>query len=56
MRTIGAVTVARSDYGVYLPVLRRIAAEPELQLYLLVSGMHLSPDSPSRRLRPMVLR
>ena len=44
MRTIGAVTVARSDYGVYLPVLRRIEAEPELRLYLLVSGMHLSPE------------
>jgi UDP-N-acetylglucosamine 2-epimerase (non-hydrolysing)/GDP/UDP-N,N'-diacetylbacillosamine 2-epimerase (hydrolysing) len=44
MRTIAAVTVARSDYGVYLPVLRRIVAEPELRLTVLVSGMHLSPD------------
>ncbi|MFQ6029780.1 MAG: UDP-N-acetylglucosamine 2-epimerase [Dehalococcoidia bacterium] len=44
MRTIGVVTVARSDYGIYLPVLREIQAEPELNLHLIVSGMHLSPE------------
>jgi UDP-hydrolysing UDP-N-acetyl-D-glucosamine 2-epimerase len=44
MRTISAVTVARSDYGIYLPVLRQIQAEPGLRLGLLVSGMHLSPE------------
>lgn len=44
MRTIGVVTVARSDYGIYLPVLRAIEAEPDLRLHLLVGGMHLSPE------------
>ena len=44
MRTIAAVTVARSDYGIYLPILRRIQTDPDLRLYLLVSGMHLSPE------------
>jgi UDP-hydrolysing UDP-N-acetyl-D-glucosamine 2-epimerase len=44
MRTIGVVTVARSDYGHYLPILRQIKADPELQLQVLVSGMHLSPE------------
>lgn len=44
MRTIGAVTVARSDYGIYLPVLRRIQEDPDLRLHLLVAGMHLSPE------------
>jgi len=44
MRTIGVITVARSDYGIYLPVLRAIQADPELQLQLFVSGMHLSPE------------
>ncbi len=44
MRTIGVVTVARSDYGLYLPVLRRIQAEPDLHLHLIVAGTHLSPD------------
>ncbi|MGB0383247.1 MAG: UDP-N-acetylglucosamine 2-epimerase [Ardenticatenaceae bacterium] len=44
MRTIGVVTVARSDYGIYLPILRQIQATPDLRLQLFVSGMHLSPE------------
>lgn len=44
MRTIGVVTVARSDYGIYLPLLKRIQADPDLQLCLIVAGMHLSPE------------
>ena len=44
MRTIGVVTVARSDYGIYLPVLKKIQADPELDLRMIVSGMHLSPE------------
>ena len=44
MRTIGVVTVARSDYGPYLPILRRIQADPDLRLHLIVGGMHLSPE------------
>lgn len=43
MRTIGVVTVARSDWGIYLPVLRRIEAEPGLQLRVVAGGMHLAP-------------
>ncbi len=42
MRTIGVVTVARSDYGIYLPLLSRIQAEPDLRLMLFVSGTHLA--------------
>ncbi len=44
MRTVGVVTVGRSDYSILLPVLRRIQAEPDLRLFLIVSGSHLSPD------------
>lgn len=44
MRTIGVVTVSRSDYGALIPVLRRISADPELRLHLIVSGMHLAPE------------
>ena len=44
MRSIGIVTVGRSDYSIYLPILRRIQEEPELTLHLIVSGMHLSPE------------
>ena len=38
------VTVGRSDYGIYLPVLRGIQKDPDLTLHLIVSGMHLSPE------------
>ncbi|MDP1808991.1 MAG: UDP-N-acetylglucosamine 2-epimerase [Actinomycetota bacterium] len=44
MRTIGVVTVARSDYGIYLPILCRLQDDPDLRLSLIVSGMHLSPE------------
>jgi UDP-hydrolysing UDP-N-acetyl-D-glucosamine 2-epimerase len=44
MRTVGVVTVARSDYGIYLPVLKKIQAAPDLDLRLFVTGMHLSPE------------
>jgi UDP-hydrolysing UDP-N-acetyl-D-glucosamine 2-epimerase len=40
-RTIGVVTVARSDYGHLRPVLEAIAGAPELRLLLFVGGMHL---------------
>jgi len=41
MRTIGIVTVSRSDYGIYLPILERIERDPDLALSLYVGGMHL---------------
>lgn len=44
LRTVGVVTTARSDYGIYLPVLRAIQAEPSLALHLIAGGMHLSPE------------
>jgi UDP-N-acetylglucosamine 2-epimerase (non-hydrolysing)/GDP/UDP-N,N'-diacetylbacillosamine 2-epimerase (hydrolysing) len=43
VRIIGVVTSSRADYGIYLPILRRIQAAAELALRLLVTGMHLSP-------------
>lgn len=44
MRRIAVVTVARSDYGIYRPLLRRIEREPDLDLALIVAGMHLAPE------------
>lgn len=44
MRTIGVVTGARSDYGIYVPLLKKIQADPDLHLHLIVTGMHLSPE------------
>lgn len=43
-RSLGVVTVARSDFGYYLPILRTIQQEPRLELRLYVSGMHLAPE------------
>jgi UDP-hydrolysing UDP-N-acetyl-D-glucosamine 2-epimerase len=44
MRTIGVVTVGRSDYGIYLPILRHIQADSDLLLHLIVSGTHPVPE------------
>ncbi len=43
-RIIGVVTSSRSDYGSVLPILRKIQANAELRLHLIVAGMHLSPE------------
>ena len=43
MKTIGVVTIGRSDYGIYLPVLKKIRSNPLLRLRLIVGGMHLEP-------------
>jgi len=44
MKRVGLVTVGRSDYSIYLPVLRRLEAEPGLDLKIIAAGMHLSPE------------
>jgi UDP-hydrolysing UDP-N-acetyl-D-glucosamine 2-epimerase len=41
MRRIGVVTTSRADFGIYVPVLRAIAADEDLDLRLFVSGSHL---------------
>ena len=41
-RTVTVVTVGRSDFGIYLPVLNRIRREPGLRLRLVASGAHVS--------------
>ena len=44
MRTIGVVTVGRSDYGILQPILRALKKDPELRVLLYVGGMHLAPE------------
>ncbi len=44
MRHIGVVTVGRSDFGIYRPILRAIQNDPDLELMLFVTGMHLNPE------------
>lgn len=41
-RTVGVVTVARSDYGHLVPVLQEIQAAPDLELAVYVAGSHLA--------------
>lgn len=41
MRQIGVVTVGRSDYGIYRPLLDQLKIDPEVRLRLIVGGMHL---------------
>src|SRR6266576_2341143 len=40
---IGVVTVARSDYGIYFPVLRLLQCNQEIDLRLIVAAAHLDP-------------
>src|SRR3990167_313087 len=41
-RKICVITVARSDYGLMYSLIREIYQDPDLELQLLVTGMHLS--------------
>ena len=41
-RTIAVTTGSRSEYGILRPILQEIIKSKKLQLYLIVSGMHLS--------------
>lgn len=43
-RTIAVVTGARSEYGIYRPILKALRAEPGARLRLLACGMHLSRE------------
>ncbi|MFA9376160.1 MAG: UDP-N-acetylglucosamine 2-epimerase [Lachnotalea sp.] len=41
MKTIGVVTGSRAEYGLLRPVLKRIKEDEELNLQIIVTGMHL---------------
>ncbi|QCT04558.1 UDP-N-acetylglucosamine 2-epimerase [Paenibacillus algicola] len=42
MKKIAVVTGTRADYGIYYPMLRAIESDVDLDLHLIVTGMHLS--------------
>lgn len=44
MRKIGVVSVGRSDYGIYRPMLQALQSRPDVQLSVIVSGAHLAPE------------
>lgn len=41
MRSVAVVSVGRSDYSIYRPLLRSLAGHQEVELRVLASGMHL---------------
>lgn len=43
-RKICTITGSRADYGLLSPVLRQIIQTPELELQIIATGMHLSPE------------
>ncbi|MFA7410402.1 MAG: UDP-N-acetylglucosamine 2-epimerase, partial [Bacteroidales bacterium] len=44
MRKICVVTTCRAEYGLLFWLMKEIQADPELQLQLVVTGTHLSPE------------
>ena len=44
MRSICVITGTRAEYGLLYWVMKAIESEPNLQLQLIVTGMHLSPE------------
>lgn len=43
-RRLGVVTTARSDYGIYKPVLQEFSRRDQFDLWIIAGGMHLSPE------------
>jgi UDP-hydrolysing UDP-N-acetyl-D-glucosamine 2-epimerase len=43
MLRVGVVSVGRSDYGIYFPVLRLLQNDPDVELKLIVAAGHLDP-------------
>lgn len=44
MRKIAIVTSSRADYGLLFPLLNAVRNDVDLELQLIVTGMHLSPE------------
>jgi UDP-N-acetylglucosamine 2-epimerase len=43
-RKIGVVTGSRAEYGLLYWLMREIQDDPDLELQIIVTGMHLSPE------------
>lgn len=44
MKRIGIMTGTRAEYGLLKPLMQEINKDNDLELYVIVSGMHLSPE------------
>lgn len=43
-KKIAIVTGTRAEYGLLMPLIKRVEADPDLELQLIATGMHLSPE------------
>src|SRR5689334_8667412 len=48
-RRIASITGTRADYGLMKPVHRAIADDPQMDLHVIMTGMHLLPEFASSR-------
>jgi GDP/UDP-N,N'-diacetylbacillosamine 2-epimerase (hydrolysing) len=39
---VGIITTSRADFGLYLPMLRKLKEDPDIEYFLFVGGMHTS--------------
>src|SRR3989442_14155003 len=44
VRRIAVVTVGRSDYGIYRPLLRRLTTDPAFDVRIVAAAAHLSAE------------
>ena len=44
MKKIAVITATRAEYGLLIPLIRRITEDAELELCLIVTGTHLSDN------------
>ncbi|MEN1989184.1 UDP-N-acetylglucosamine 2-epimerase [Paenibacillus hubeiensis] len=44
MKKVMVITGTRADYGIYQPIMEAIRADEQLELLILATGMHLSPQ------------
>lgn len=44
MKKIAVITGTRAEYGLLMPLISKINDDPELELQLIATGMHLSPE------------
>lgn len=44
MKKIGVITGTRAEYGLLKPLMERIRSDEELELCIIATGMHLSPE------------
>lgn len=58
MRKIAVFTATRAEYGLLYWLMKAIQDSSDLDLQLLVSGMHLAPQfgKPGKKLKRMALR